>query len=151
LISKLEIYAIVFVLIGLTGVGAYFYARHQGVMQERARWEAKEAAATKADLVSLTDAVNKGALIAQQTYEQVQKGKTAKVIDRGVIEREVRTDVRYSNDCFPDTGRLRWNSINAGKPIVPTEPAGPDAASKMPGAVGAGSLGLKRRDIAAKP
>jgi hypothetical protein len=149
--AKLELYGIVLAVALLAAAGAYAYAKHQGVMEERDRWELKAAAATKADLVALTDAVNKGAQIAQNTYDQVKNGKAGRVIDRGVIEREIRTDVRYSNDCFPDSGRLHWNAINAGKPLLPIEPAGADATAKVPGPMGSGSLGLKRRDVTAKP
>ena len=89
MIAKLEIYLIVFALLAAGAAGAYFYAKHEGVMEERGRWEAKAAAATKADLDSLTDAVKKGNDIATNTLSAVQQKKADRIIDRGVDRKSV--------------------------------------------------------------
>ncbi len=150
-ITRAEIYLVVFLVIGLGITGAYFYAKHEGVMEERARWEVKQAAATKADLDSLTQAVGMSNQIALDTAEKIGKGKARSVIDRGVIEREIRTDVRYVNDCLPDAGRLRWNDISAGRPLLPDSSAGAKPDGRVPEGNGAASAGWKSRNPLAQP
>jgi hypothetical protein len=122
MIGKLELYALGAILLAAAIAGAYFYAKHQGVMEERGRWEVKAAAATKADIESLSDAVKKGSAIAQDTYNAVGKIKVVNRTINNEVQREIKTDVRYAADCLPDSGILLWNAANRG--ILPARPAG---------------------------
>lgn len=127
MISKLELYGIVLIAVLLAAAGAYAFAKHQGVMEERQRWEAKEAEATAKDLVSLRDAVNQSNAIAGRTLEAVGNIKVVNKTINQEVQREIRTDVRYANDCLPDSGLQLWNAANRG--VLPTGGTG----SKPPG------------------
>lgn len=144
MITKAEIYLIGLIVMAASLAGMWFFAKHEGRIEEQTIWENKQAAATKADLDSLTQAIGMSNQIAQDTQEALKKGKAKSIIDRGVIEREIRTDVRYVNDCFPDTGRLRWNAISAGNPLVPDSTAGSGTGGGVPAGVGPTSPGLQR-------
>ena len=122
MLTKLEFYILGAIMLAVAIAGAYYYAKHQGATEERARWEAKAAAATKADLESLTQAVQAANKIAGETFTAVGN---IKVINRTInneVQREIRTDVRYANDCLPDSGVLLWNAANRG--VLPAGGAG---------------------------
>lgn len=122
--AKLEIYLIGALLLVACVTGAYFYAKHQGVIEERARWELKQAAATKADLQELIDAQAYSNTLVTETKDAIGKIRIVNITKTGAIEREIKTDVRYVNDCFPDTGRLQWNAISAGAGVLPDRGTG---------------------------
>lgn len=122
--GKLEIYGIILVAGLLAMAGAYFKGHSNGVKKERNVWELKQAAATKEDLKELQVAVKEGNTIAKGVAESLQKQKPTRIIEKGVIEREIKTDVKYAADCFPDTGRMLWNSISAGRSLVPSSGSG---------------------------
>ena len=151
MLTKLEIYGIAAALILLAAFGWGAYKKHEGVIEERARWEAKVAAATKADLDSLTQAVQQANTIAQTTQDKLKTQQATRVIEKGVIEREIRTDVRYAADCFPDSGRLHWDAISAGRALLPVSPAIPKPDASLPQGVLAPDSGQQGRNATAKP
>ena len=116
--GKLEIYGIAAALILLAAFGWGAYKKHEGVTEERARWELKVAAATKADLDSLIEAVAAGKKISQDTFDALGKIRIVNTTINKEVQREVKTDVRYLNDCLPDSGVYLWNA--AGRGVVPT-------------------------------
>lgn len=118
MLAKLELYGIIIAVALLTAFGWGQYMKHEGRMEERQVWEAKQAEAAKVDLEALTGAVNKSNEIAGQTLTAIQKGKARSVIDRGVIQREINTNTIYASDCFAPTGLVQWNALSAGRAIV---------------------------------
>lgn len=97
---------------------AEFHGRAAGRAAERQEWEVKAAHAQASDLENLKNAVAAGSAIASNTLAAVSGKATSHTIDRGVIEREIRTDIRYVNDCMPESGRLLFNAISAGRPLM---------------------------------
>lgn len=150
MLTRLEIYLIAFLALAIAAGGAYFYAKHQGVMEERQRWELKEADSTKVALGSLTEAVKAGNTIAGNTLEALKKNAGNRTIDRGVIQREIQTNTLYASDCFPATGLVQWNRINAGQPLLPVESAGGQPGPAMPKGNGAALPGQQRGHLAPK-
>lgn len=130
--SRLEIYGIMLLVMLAITAGAYFKGHSNGVKKERNVWELKQATATKADLQELKVVVTEGNNIAKGVSDSLQKQKPVRIIEKGVIEREIKTDVRYAADCFPDTGRLQWNSISAGRSLVPSSGSGFTIDSTLP-------------------
>lgn len=149
--TKLIAGGIAGLLMLLSAVGAYFYAKHVGVMEERGRWEVKQAAATKADLEGLRTAVEAGSKIAQNALDRLNKGKAERVIDRGVIEREIKTNTVYAVDCLPATGLVQYNRISAGLRVVPVGTPGPKPDATVPAGDGTAGGGRQERDAAAQP
>jgi len=111
LIPKFELYGLIVAAIVVAALGWGWHEKNVGVEEERARWERKAAAATQADLAELQIAVATSSTIAQTTATTLAKRSANSIIDRGVIEREIRTDIRYVNTCLPDVGRMQWNAL----------------------------------------
>ena len=130
--GKLEAYAIIFIVFCISTAGAFYYGKYQGEKEERKEWQEKQALATKEDLESLRGAINIGNLIVQDVRDQLTKSKGTRVIERGVIEREIKTDVKYINDCFPESGRLQWNVLSAGRSLMSSSPSGRSSVTIMP-------------------
>lgn len=151
MITRAEIYLIGLIVLAASLAGMWFFAKHEGRLEERAVWEAKQAAATKADLDSLTSAVNTAADIARGTQELLNKGRAKSVIDRGVIEREIKTNVVYASNCFPPSGIVRWNDISAGRALLPDSTAGQQPDPAVPNPNGAAGSGQQGRNPLAKP
>lgn len=153
-IGKLELYGIAFIVLLASLAGMWFYAKHEGRLEERAVWEVKQAAATKADLQELIDAQAYTNTLATETKDAIGKIKVVNITRQGVIEREIKTDVRYVNDCFPESGRLQWNAISAGRPIMPSTDAGqqPDGrGTQLPSTNVPRGNGQQGRNPLAKP
>ena len=104
--------------------GAYFYAKHEGRMEERAIWELKQTEALKMDFDDLKDAIGTANSIAKGTQDELAKRKSGSVLDRGVIQREIQTNVVYASDCFAPNGLRGWNSISAGRAVLPDSGTG---------------------------
>jgi len=120
----IQFYAIGALIFAL-GVFGWGQHRHsQGVDEERARWETKAAAATVADLEGLKAALDEGNKLARDTQEAVRNIKVVNVTRQGVIEREIKTDIRYLNDCMPAAGVVQWNNVSAGRAVVPSSAGG---------------------------
>jgi hypothetical protein len=151
LLAKLEMLGIILAIAALAAFGWGAHKKHEGVMEERGRWEVKQAAATSADLTSLKQAIDTSAGITAATLAELQKKKAATLIDRGVIEREIKTDVRYTTDCGPDSGRVQWNAISAGNALVPGSAAGLKPDPAVPQGNQRGDPGVSRPVPLAKP
>ena len=132
MITKLEIYGIMVLVVLAACVGAYFYGRHDGTTIERAKWEAESLKAAKQNMDDLKTAINTSNGISQRTLDAVANIKVVNRTITNQVQREITTDVRYAADCFPDTGRLLWNSINLG--VLPSSPtvAKPPATVPVP-------------------
>lgn len=141
---KLEIYGIIIAVAILAALGWGWHEHSKGVDEERGRWEVKAAAATRADLADLQTAIATANTIAQTTADTLAKRKTNSVIDRGVIEREIRTDVRYVNDCMPDTGRLQWNAILQNGTVLPSGGTDSKPIERVPVGDGKADTGQQR-------
>ena len=149
--TKLELYLIaLFVLLASLG-GMWFFAKHEGRLEERAVWESKQAQATKKDLESLTQAVGMANQIAQDTADKLSKAKGQRVIDRGVISREIQNNVVYANDCLPPTGRLQWDALSKSGTVLPDSGSVQQPDHAMPSANGPATTGRQSWVAPAKP
>lgn len=119
-ISKLEAYGIVgfVLLVACLAAGGWCY--HLGGNAADARWEVKQAKATAIDLKTLQDAVQQNIALTQGALGRIDGIKATHTTVKGVIEREILTNPIYSNDCLPDTGVVQWNSISAGRTVLPS-------------------------------
>lgn len=153
-LSRLEIYLIAGALLLVVAAGAGGWCYHLGVVHERHDWEVKQAEATAEDLQSLRESIDQNTAIAKGTLGAISGIKVTHITTRGVLEREIQTNTIYSRDCLPESGRLQWNAISAGRALVPAEPAGqqPDKrGADVPGGNGTASAGRQGRNSAAKP
>lgn len=112
--GKFEVYALaiaaVVVALALGGVGGYSLGKDV----ERGVWEAKEKRAVANELKELKVAVGEVRGISEATRNGVANIVVRHTTIKQEVQREIRTDVRYANDCFPDTGRVLWNAYNQG-------------------------------------
>jgi hypothetical protein len=114
----------------------------------------KSAAATKADLDVLTKAVSDNKTLAEETKTAVKNIKVVNVTRQGVIEREIKTDVRYLNDCLPPAGVVRWNDVSAGRPVLPSGGSGQQpegSGGELPKGTGSADSGRQSGNPLAKP
>ncbi len=151
MITKAEIYLLALLILAASLVGMWFFAKHEGRLEERKIWELKAAAATKADLDQLTLAVSTANKISQDTAAALAKRKSTTTIDRGVIQREIQTNTVYANDCLAPAGLGMWQSLSAGKPIMPGSSAGPELPAAVPSGNGSAGGGQQGRNTPAKP
>lgn len=151
MLEKLEIYgrATVFAVVAALGFGAY--QKHRGETEERARWEAKEAAATKADLISLTSAVQNANQIAKDAQTAAAAKVQQRVIDRGVIDHVISTNTVYADACFDADGLRAWNDVSAGRALVPGSTPGLKLAPALSTGSGASGTGQQGRNPAPIP
>lgn len=140
MIGKLELYGIIVAVALIASLGWGEHRHTQGVESERQRWEAAAAKAREADLASLKQAIDTANTIATDTATKVANIKVINKTVQGAIQREIQTNTVYSRDCLPDSGRLQWDAISAGRPVVPTGAPGPDvdgSGPKLPDSNGA--------------
>ena len=97
---------------------------NMGVEHARNQQLIEDAKQTKREMVSIGEALNLNQESVKSLNETLTKIKSTKTIDRGVIEREIRTDVRYVNVCLPDNGLRIWNSISKGDQLMPNGGSG---------------------------
>lgn len=147
--GKLELYALAALMMLLAIAGAYFYGRHDGSSLERAKWESASVKAAEENMAALKTAINNSTAISQQTLDAVGKIKVTNRTINNEVRREITTDVRYAADCFPDSGRLLWNSINLG--VVPSGATGGKPAPSVPGATGQPGSGQQGGNAPPKP
>ena len=149
MITKLEIYGIALLVVVCACVGAYFYGRHDGTTIERAKWEADSLKASQQNLLDLKVAITNATTISQNTLDAVGK---IKVVNRNItneVQREVKTNTVYANDCFAPNGLLLWNGANRN--VMPSGAAGNQPAAILPGGNGPASAGQQGGNAAAKP
>lgn len=147
--AKLELYGIAALMLLLAAVGCYFYGRHDGTSIERAKWESSSLKASEDNMKSLKEAVENSNKISSQTLEAVGKIKVTNRTINNEVRREITTDVRYAADCFPDSGRLLWNSINLG--ILPSVPTGAKPAPSVPAGSSQPGTGQQGGNTPTKP
>lgn len=153
-LSKLEAYLILAGLLILAAACAGGWCYHLGGNAADERWEAKQAKAVAIDFKALQDGINQSIALAQGTASAVAGIKVNHITSKGVLEREIQTNTIYSNDCLPESGRLQWNAISAGRGVLPASAAGrePDKRGvELPKGMGTASAGRQSRDAAAKP
>jgi hypothetical protein len=148
-VTKLELYGIAIVAAICACIGAYFYGRHDGTTIERARWESDALKTAQKDMGELKIAITNSNTISTQTLDAVKNIKVSNRTINNEVQREIKTDVRYVSDCFPDSGRLLWNAANVG--VMPSSAAGSKPGTALPAANGAAGSQQSGGSVAPKP
>lgn len=112
--GKIELYAIAALVVALAIAASYFYGRHDGTTVERAKWEAASLQAAQKNMDDLKQAIDKSNEISQRTLDAVGKIKIVNRTINNEVQREIKTNTVYANDCLPESGRVLWNSANRG-------------------------------------
>lgn len=113
--GKLEMYALAGLAAFALITSAYFYGRSDGVALERAKWESASLQASERNMRELKAAVAKSSEISERTLGAVSNIRIINKTINNEVQREIKTDVRYAAECFPDSGRLLWNAASEGK------------------------------------
>ncbi len=135
--TRLEMYLIALLVLGLALGGAYFYGRHDGQKLERERTESANLAARTQEMADLKSAVAGGAKLAEDTLKAVSGLRVVNRVINNEVQREIQNNVVYASECFAPDGRLLWNAANRG--AVPIRPSPVLPAPAVPGTPSAGS------------
>jgi hypothetical protein len=114
-IPPIAIYALT-VAVALAGATWKGYNWGHGVAT--AEFDKAVSEGLKREMSSLQDALTINQSISIALNDKLDKQKLTRTIDRGVIEREIKTDIKYINVCLPDNGLRIWNAISSGSPLM---------------------------------
>jgi hypothetical protein len=124
-IAKLEVYGVMTLIVIASVFAAYFYAEHQGVMKERATWEAKEAIAKKADDDAREKAQAQETSRTNSFLAALQTLSKQQTQSKGVIEHEIQTNrIVYAGTCLPESGMRLYDALSASSAQLPGDLSG---------------------------